>query len=281
MKHKIFDSKSGAFFHFTEDICSDIEEVFSLNGPNHILWNRSKENFLFHCDDKEVYLRSNSFCTITALNQIHIPKQNSTLTVISFNREFYCLRDHDHEISCNGILFYGAQELPVLKINKSDQLVFENLIKLFQKEFQENDQVHLEMVVSLLKVMIIQLTRIGRNQIKGLIAEPSSIEMIRKFNLLVDQGFKTKKQVNEYAFELGLSAKRLSEIFRKGGLGSPLQIIHNRIILEAKRLLLFSDKSILEISDALGYEEPGQFSKLFKKVANSSPSEFKSINRKN
>jgi AraC family transcriptional regulator, 4-hydroxyphenylacetate 3-monooxygenase operon regulatory protein len=281
MRFGLNDTNSGAFFHFTEDLCLDSKEVFLNPSSNHILWNRSKKNFLLHCDDKQLNLNPGTFCTLTALNHVSIPKQDSTLTAISFNREFYCLRDHDHEISCNGILFYGAQQLPFFKISKSQLEMFESLVSMFLREFKVQDKVQLEMLVSLLKVMIIQLTRIGRNEIKPLQADPSSIETIRKFNLLVDQNFKTKKMISDYAFELGITPKRLSDLFRKGKLPSPLQIIHDRIVLEAKRLLLFSDKSISQISEELGFEEPSQFGKLFKKVAKDSPSDFKTQSRKN
>jgi AraC-like DNA-binding protein len=270
------ESKIGSFFHFTENLFSDEKIAFSNLYANHILWNRSSQKIDFFCDDKIVTLRPNSFCTFTPLNFIKFISSDIPLTAISFNREFYCLRDHDHEISCNGILFYGAQNFSTHLLSHMEVSALNKILDLFIDEFSVKDPVHEEMLVSLLKIVIIHLTRIGKNRIKAIGGDIKEIELIRKFYLLVDGNFKEKKQVHDYAFLLNISPKKLSETFKLAKLDPPLQTIHNRITLEAKRLLVFSQKSIVEISDELGFEDPSQFSKLFKKVTLKSPSQFKS-----
>ncbi len=278
MEHQNFlfqNSKSDSFFHFTNDLIFDQKTAFLSPFANHVLWNRSQKSFSFYCDGKIVKLEPRSFCTLTALHQRNFLGNQPRITAISFNREFYCLRDHDHEISCNGILFYGAQEFSILKIPEKESIALETLVDLFQREFSNQDPVQGEMLVSLLKVLIIQLTRIGRNQIIAIQGDPQGIELIRKFNLLVAENFRKRKQVADYAFLLGVSPKKLSDIFRKAHIPPPLQIIHGQVILEAKRLLLFSLKTINQISDELGFEDPSQFSKLFKKMTKESPLQYK------
>ncbi|GBF50369.1 transcriptional regulator, AraC family [Leptospira ryugenii] len=185
------------------------------------------------------------------------------------------MRDHDHEISCNGILFYGAQTFAIHNLDPVERESAHQIFQLFKVEFEKKDPVHGEMLVSLLKVLIIILTRIGKKQVRAIDGNSQEIELIRRFNLLVDLNFRQQKQINDYAFELGVSAKKLSSTFKKAKLDPPLTRIHQRIILEAKRLLLFSLKSVTEISDELGFEDMSQFSKLFKKITNESPSQFK------
>ncbi len=269
------DPLTGAFFHFTEDLNADQKLAFSMPLANHILWNRSHQKYTFFCDDQTVVIQPNSFCTLTALNFVKLPKDNNKLTAISFNQEFYCIRDHDHEVSCNGILFYGAQNFPLLPIPSEDQPGLEKLCDLFIQEFKEVDPVHNEMLVTLLKLLIIRLTRIGKSKIRRVQGDHQNIEIIRKFNFLVELNFRKKKQISDYAFLLNVSPKKLSEIFRNAKLDPPLVTIHKRIILEAKRMLLFSLKSINEISDELGFEDASQLSKLFKKITNKTPSHFK------
>ncbi len=276
IRYELSDPTTGSHFHFTNDLTQDLDKAFANPTANRILWNRNRENFTFTCDDKTVVLKENSFCTLTALNYVKIPSNKQRLTAISFNREFYCIRDHDHEVSCNGILFYGAQNFSVLKIPVKETGPFDKLTDLFLKEFEEGDSLHGEMLVSLLKILIIRLTRIGRNQIIGIRGDKQSIETIRKFNLLVEENFKKYKQISEYSFMLNITSKKLSELFRHAKLDPPLQIIHQRIILEAKRMLLFTLKSVNEISDDLGFEDASQFSKLFKKYTGKSPSLFRS-----
>lgn len=278
MKSKTFQfsgQKSGSFFHFTENLAESQNVAFSNPNANHIFWNLSKEEIEFFCDDKIIRMPKSTFCTITALNYLRLKKDQPPLSCISFNREFYCIRDHDHEVSCNGILFYGAQSFSVLSFSEAEGNSFRNIIDLFHKEFLVNDPVQEEMLVSLLKILIIHLTRIGRNKIKKINGTYKDIEVIRQFNLLVELNFKKNRLVSDYAFLLGIQPKKLSEILKSANLNSPLVIIHNRIILEAKRLLLFSLKPIKEISDELGFDDISQFTKLFKKYVKESPSQFR------
>jgi AraC-like DNA-binding protein len=74
---------------------------------------------------------------------------------------------------------------------------------------------------------------------------------------------------------LNKSPKTLSNLFKKYNEKSPLQVIQNRTILEARRLLRYSDKSIKEIAYEIGYEDIQSFSRFFKKVEGISPSDFK------
>ena len=69
--------------------------------------------------------------------------------------------------------------------------------------------------------------------------------------------------------------KALSALFKKMGDTLPLTVINDRIILEAKRLLLYSDKTAKEIAYELGYNESGHFSRFFKKEVGLSPINFK------
>ena len=77
---------------------------------------------------------------------------------------------------------------------------------------------------------------------------------------------------------MNLSPKRLNEITRKM-LGKTItQLIHDRILLEAKRELIFSGRSIKEISYELGFEDPAYFSRFFKKQSGFSPTHFRKKN---
>ena len=78
--------------------------------------------------------------------------------------------------------------------------------------------------------------------------------------MLVDQYFREKKQVQDYADMLCRSPKTLSNLFSACGLPSPLRIIHERIDAEARRLLLYTRKSAKEISAILGFEDLAAFS---------------------
>lgn len=79
----------------------------------------------------------------------------------------------------------------------------------------------------------------------------------------------------DYANLLNKSPKTLSNLFKKYGNKSPLQIIQDKKVLEARRLLYYTDKSVKEIAYEIGFEDIQTFSRFFKKIEGVSPSNFK------
>jgi len=96
----------------------------------------------------------------------------------------------------------------------------------------------------------------------------------------VEQHFRENHKVVDYANMLFKSPKTLSNLFKKANHPSPLKVINDRIILESKRLLLFSEKNIEQISYELGYKEGAHFSKFFKTHCGIPPVQFKEKNIK-
>jgi AraC-like DNA-binding protein len=98
---------------------------------------------------------------------------------------------------------------------------------------------------------------------------------VREYNYLVESNFKTKHQVADYAEMLNKSPKHYLIYSKNTTKIITLQIIQDRTILEARRLLRYSDKSIKEIAYEIGYEDIQSFSRFFKKIEGVSPSDFK------
>jgi AraC-like DNA-binding protein len=93
--------------------------------------------------------------------------------------------------------------------------------------------------------------------------------------MLVENNYKKLHQVQDYAKLMFKSPKTLSNIFTRYGGKSPLQVIADRIVLEGKRQLVYTDKPNSEIAYDLGFDEPAHFSRFFKKMIGNSPSNFK------
>ena len=241
----------------------------------HILWNHSQEEVLLTLDGYPVVLPSESILTVTFHHQILIEQNAESLIIFSFNREYYCVYDHDAEVSCNGVIFFGAQEQQVILLDETFQRKLELLLAVFVDEFGEKDNIQGEMLVILLKRLIIICTRLAKTQSGLALGKQEDVEIIRQFNLLVDLHYKEIKTVKEYADLLYKSPKTLANLFSKSGSKTPLQLIHERIVLEARRLLSYTDKNISEIAYELGFEEQATFFKLFKKRVQKSPQNFR------
>lgn len=95
------------------------------------------------------------------------------------------------------------------------------------------------------------------------------------FKQLVEQEFKKMKQVQQYADQLNISPSYLNELIKKTTGTTPIELIHERIIIEAKRMLYYTTMSSKEIAYQLGYEDYSYFSTFFKKRVGVSPSQFR------
>ena len=239
------------------------------------LWNDGQRDATLQIDGRPITLEPNSITCTTYLHEVQIDKAGSELKTLLFNREFYCVHTYDSEVSCNGLLFFGSDTSPVLKLDSDEKERLRTLYQVLQEEFSVRDANQEEMLRILLKRFIIRCTRMARRQILKSQDKQSDIDLVRHFNVLVEEHFRTKKTVQEYADLLYKSPKTLANVFHKYSDETPLQIIHNRIIMEAKRMLYFTDKTAKEIGYELGYTDPAQFSKLFKKVTGMTATEFK------
>jgi len=100
------------------------------------------------------------------------------------------------------------------------------------------------------------------------------MEWLHKLQKLVDTHYLKEKQPGFYADQLNISVKHLNKMMVKSIGKSTRDLIHERIILEAKRMLTHSDSSIQEISLELGYDDASYFSRFFKKKTGVKPTEF-------
>ncbi|MDO6472875.1 AraC family transcriptional regulator [Maribacter sp. 1_MG-2023] len=201
--------------------------------------------------------------------------EGSDLIVYQFNREFYCIKDHDQEVSCAGLLFFGNAHIPVIDLGEKDQRKFDTLHEVFVDELETEDTIQAEMLRMLMARFMIMSTRLLKAK-EGFseAANDVKVDLLRGFNLLVEEYYKSEHSVSFYADKLYKSPKTLSNTFSKFNT-TPLQIIHERIILEAKRLLIYTDKTAKEIAYEIGFDDASHLSRLFKNQTQQSPSDFK------
>jgi AraC-like DNA-binding protein len=197
-------------------------------------------------------------------------------SMLYYNRDFYCVEIHDKEVACDGILFHNLYEIPVVNLSPEQSVVIEQLFKQIHSELIAEDSSLEEMLRILLKQIIIRSTRIWKNTHEVNTEESrEELEFIRKFSQLVEWNFTTKHTVADYADLLNITPKLLNKRITKFSKDTPNDLIKQRIILEAQRLLAHTSLSVKEIGYKLGYEDPSYFIRLFSKQANASPQQFR------
>lgn len=220
---------------------------------------------------------------VIALTEYHMLKEVniSSARLIRFNRAFYCIYDHDSEVGCKGLLFFGARRVPRIQIEASSLETFETVYRMFQLEFDQNDHLQLEMLQMMLKRFLILTARLYKTQAGYEEINEDQNDLLREFNYLLEKHFKEKHSVKDYADLLYKSPKTLSNLFAKASEHSPLQLIQLRRMLEARRLLLRPSSQVQEVAYELGFEDVQSFSRFFKRIEGISPSAFVSQQGKN
>jgi AraC-like DNA-binding protein len=248
-----------------------------FNKPDYllILWNNTQTEHRLWVDDRIISVPPQQIIFLTYNQKVDYHSLKKNWVALLFNRAFYCIHTYDSEVSCNGLLFFGSDFSPIVKIDDDENKRLHTLLSVLQEEFDLKDSNQEEMLRLLLKRFIIRCTRLARQQILPSNPSQTEIDLIRHFNYLVEEHFKEKRKVSDYASLLFKSPKTISNAFHLHRNRSPLQVIHDRLMLEAKRYLLYTDKSVKEISLELSFEEPTQFNKFFKKNSGFTPLDFR------
>jgi len=195
---------------------------------------------------------------------------------IYYNRDFYCIQIHDKEVACDGLLYNNINNMPMTSVPPEEAPSFNTIFSQMEGEFIMKDASQEEMLRTYLKQLLIKSTRLWKKQhLNGVLAENDDPDAFRKYTQLVDAHYKQKHTVADYADLLLIAPKTLSHRFKKMNLPPPNEIIKNRIILEAKRLLVHTPMSAKEIAYDLGYDDPAYFSRLFFIKTGETPSGFR------
>jgi len=238
-----------------------------------ILWNLDQQLKLI-IDGVEFIMEANQLVFLTEFHRVKIIAVG-TARIMRFNRAFYCIVDHDQEVSCKGVLFFGASQVPLINVIDDEVEKFEILWRMIGIEMESRDNLQREMLQMMLKRFVILSTRLYKTQNRLQNFDKIKLDVVREFNFLVETHFKDKHTVAEYAALLNKSPKTISNLFLQYNQKSPLQVIQDRIMLEARRLLFYTDKSIKEIAYETGFEDIQSFSRFFKVKEGVSPREYK------
>lgn len=197
---------------------------------------------------------------------------------ILFTDNFFCKTESDTKFLRNNILFNDLFSVSQFQIKKQSEL-FENLLQQMMDELQNNkDNVQADILQNLLHNFLLHSERERRKRNFTKIKQGVDLDYVMLFKDLLEADYKNQKQVYYYAKQIIITEKRLNQVTTKVLGKTPKEIIDDRIMLEAKRILAHTTESVKEIAYYLGFEEPTNFIKYFKKHSNLTPIEFREKN---
>jgi AraC-like DNA-binding protein len=208
--------------------------------------------------------------------QYHHFNENCKGSVIYYNRDFYCVEIHDAEVACDGILFHNVYEVPMVPLSVENSTEMQRIVTAIKKEFEQELSSMQEMLRILLKQILIGSTRIWKGQNEGFSGTANEdFEFSRQFSQLVEVHFTRLHTVAEYAQVLNITPKALSKRISRISKTNPNEIIKERIVLEAKRLLAHTDLSVKEIGYKLEYDDISYFIRMFSGHSGITPQQFR------
>lgn len=199
----------------------------------------------------------------------------SIIRVLRFHGDFYCVEYHKKEVSCNGILFNNIYARPFVSISAH---IFKEITDIFHKIEKFGAPIHdydLSILKSYLQLILALSSREKQVKPDHISLTSGAHASLSDFPVLLEEHFLASKSVSFFAKHYSLSvdafSKKIKALFHK----PPSQLIRERLVLEAKKLLHLTYKSIKEIADELGFEDEFYFSRYFKKEVGVSPKTFR------
>lgn len=174
------------------------------------------------------------------------------------------------------LLWIDPNKPPLFELQQSHFEKAKDLFAKLEEEAKLTQPYYKQILRNSIIELLYQLNRLEKSCLrKGNGQSSQANRLYKKFKDLVDEHYREKKHVTEYAELLHVTPKHLSETVKKESGSTALQHIHQRIIREAKNLLTYTDKSAKEIAYSLGFKTPSHFGRFFKRRVDRSPIQYR------
>jgi len=197
---------------------------------------------------------------------------------LRFHGDFYCIERHKAEVSCNGVIFNNVYTVPFVALDEQGHEQVARYLDLLEEDFRNvGAPGWQEMVIAHLKILLIIATRLKLREIEieqdrlPAASQPTILQLQK----LIEEHFREWHKPSHYASALQLSGNALAKLTGRQLHKTPTELIMERLLLEAKRLLHFTPMSVKEIAFHLGFADFGYFGRLFKKHTGITPTEYR------
>ncbi|MFC0878575.1 AraC family transcriptional regulator [Saccharicrinis sp. FJH2] len=216
--------------------------------------------------------------------QVHqvIASERPSGWVLNFSKLFL-IKNNIHDKMVDDVyLFNEHGETPPLPLNNEQFEYYRTIVSHICDYSQMQLEYKSDALGALLKLLLIQSNNhCSLNKAKDLQSLEAGNLLVRNFKNLIEQHFRINHKVSDYADMLSVTSDYLNKSVKALTGKSAKEYILHRIILEAKRSLLFTELTNKELAYELGFEEPAHFSNFFKRYSGVAPLEFRNTARQN
>jgi AraC family transcriptional regulator, transcriptional activator of pobA len=207
--------------------------------------------------------------------QVHFWELNQVFegNFVMFNEDFLVFPSSGLSTIEEVSFFHTIGEAPELYLNEAQSMKTTGLLRLMDNEYKVKETNRTSVLRAYLHILIAQLQRLTAGNTKGRRSAPQP-SIVRKFKHLVTENFLRNLSVQDYADMMGVSSSHLGNTLKSMTGFTPAQLIHNEMILEAKRMLIHTELTVSEVGYRLNFEDPSYFSRFFKREVGVNPSQF-------
>ncbi|GAB2521528.1 helix-turn-helix domain-containing protein [Spirosoma aerophilum] len=195
--------------------------------------------------------------------------------LLMFTDTFFVQNPEDTHFLRKTILFHDLLDVPVVQLDQTKTDLTVVLTQLRDELAGPDDAVHGPILKHLLVTLLLLADRERRAQGFSEINKGPALDYTMAFSTLLENQFKHLRSVNQYAAQMGLTERRLQQATATAVGKTPKQLIDQRLVLEAKRLLVYTNLSIKEIGFGLGFDEPTNFTRFFRQQIGQTPADFR------
>lgn len=215
-------------------------------------------------------------------NQVHHFDENYDYegVLFHFNRLFLLQEQSPLDFFLHFNLFNNSLHQSSLNVSTGIVDTLDRYVSQIKDELNNEETFGKELILgSYLKSFLIQVQRKKNIFEQGSEAWSPTFNdkrlVLMRFIKLIDENYKKGYTIAEYASSLHISSRSLSDLTHQQLHKTPSQMVQERIILEAQRLLLYSNSNVNQVAYRLGFEDASYFVKYFKKYTGVSPKEFR------
>ncbi len=228
-----------------------------------------------HMIDFETYPIVEMSIHFVAPGQVHALKRGANVTgyVVVFSKEFMFLNTSDKVL--NDFPAFNKTLSPVLLAKSELFLEIQKQVQLMELEYKGNHPFKDAILAHYISILLLKCKALLIESPFYKNTDTAARNLIQQFNNLLEEKFILLHKVNEYADILHVTPNHLSESIKKITSKTAGELIHQRLILEAKRLLLHSSITAKELAYSLNFNDPSYFSRFFKANTGLSPESFR------
>lgn len=177
-----------------------------------------------------------------------------------------------NSVNLNKSAICSTNITPVHQNKNGLERIFELLFEEYNQLTAQNRNHALNSILHLLGIWLERNAQVEKNSA----SRPSkSADIFERFNQLINNDYHQNRKLQDYASELGITEPHLNKLCQQLANKNAQQIVHDRIILEAKRNLIYTISSVSQIANDLGFNDPPYFSRFFKRITGTTPKEFR------